>query len=229
MPIGLVDEFVRRGLGRHDRHGREQERQDRRAGRGRDLDGQVVDGRGRELDVAEVLDADLAAELRHLDAVEGEGDVRRVERGAVVEGDAVAKLDAPGVGVDLGPLGRKPRFQRAGAGVELGERLVDVLQDNPADVRAGRHAGLDDVEFLVQDDADRPVFLGQRGSAREKSRRQGKLPGEGLLHVFLRCSADCCCLGFWLGSDDLLATDNPHTNILEHQREECFLPSLKFG
>ena len=29
--------------------------------------------------------------------------------------------------------------------------------------------------------------------------------------------------------DDLLATDNPHTNILEHQKEECFLPFLKFG
>ena len=100
-------------------------------------------------------------------------------------------------------------FSVRSPGVELGERLVDVLQDDPADVGAGRHAGLDDVEFLVQDDADSPVFLGQRGSAREQSRRQGKLPGEGLLHVFLRCSADCCCLGFWLGSDDLIATDNP--------------------
>ena len=145
----LLDELVGRGLGRHDRHGREQEGQDRRAGRGGDLDGQVVDGLDGELNVAEVLDADLAAELRHLDAVEGEGDVRRVERGAVVEGDVVAKLDAPGVVVDLGPFGGEARLQLGLAWDELGQSLVDVLQDDPADVGACRHAGFNDVELFV--------------------------------------------------------------------------------
>ena len=41
---------------------------------------------------------------------EGEGDVGRVECAAVVEGDAVAELDPPGVVVDLRPLGGETRL-----------------------------------------------------------------------------------------------------------------------
>ena len=150
----LLHELVGRSFGGHDRHGGEQERQDRRARRRGDLDGQVVDGLGRELDVAEVLDADFAAELRHLDAVEGKGDVGRVEGGAVVEGDSLAKLDLPGVLVDRRPFGGEPRLQLGLPRNELGQRLVDVLQDDPPDVGACGHAGLNHVKLLVQDDAN---------------------------------------------------------------------------
>ena len=68
------------------------------------------------------------------------------------------------LGVDRFPALGEARLQLAAAGVELGQRLGDVLQDDAADVGARGHAGLDDVELLAEHDAH-ALLLGERARA----------------------------------------------------------------
>ena len=56
--------------------------------------------------------------------------------------------------------------------VVLGQRLVDVLHDDAADVRPGRHAGLDEIDVLAQDDGDSPRIL-RKGGRQRQSRQCG--------------------------------------------------------
>ena len=172
----IANELDRR-LRRHDRDERQKQRQDRLRRLGGDVDGVVVDHVEGELGVSEVARC-LAGELVARRPLERVLDVVRVEGGAVREGHALAQVEPPGAVALILPRFRQARQHALAAlHVVLGQRLVDVLHDDPADVRPGRHAGLDEVDVLAEHDGDIARVLGERRrqwqSRERRSEKQG--------------------------------------------------------
>lgn len=166
----LAHEFERRFLG-YDGDERHQQRQDRLGRIGLEVDRVVVDDLGRYRHAAEVAARFTGVLVAH-DTVEAVLDVLRVEARAIGELDALAQVEAPAsVGVLLPLFGKARHDALVAAHVELGQCLADILHDDAADIRARRHAGLQEIGLLGQDDLD--------GARPGESRRQGGAQHEG--------------------------------------------------
>ena len=128
-PVGLVgDGAGLDGRGRHDRRVEIAQRRRERCVGGRQghHDGQVV-GRRDALDRQQVGPHDRAGGLVE-DPLQRGDDIRRCQRGAVVERDAFAQIHGQlGAVVVVGPVGGQGRYD-VEVGVELSQRVVDQLE-----------------------------------------------------------------------------------------------------
>ena len=144
----------------------------------------LVDHDRRHLHAAEELDADLAVDALIERALDRGLDGLGVERLAVMEGDAFLQLKAPGEVVDPLPRGRQARRDAAVVGIDLGQRLGDVLLDDAADIGAAGLARVDHVGLLGEHDRDRALLRGgdhPRGKRRQgNGERQGGQAGHGV-------------------------------------------------
>lgn len=123
-----------------------------------------------ELGAAEIFAAGLTAELLVLVALDGELDIFGGERLAIVPFDIRAQLELPGVVVNLRPFRRQAGLEAAIDVVEFHQHLVDVFRNDPADVLAGSHTGLDDIDGFGKHNSD--VALGILRLSRAEAQRE---------------------------------------------------------
>jgi hypothetical protein len=86
-----------------------------------------------------------------------------VEGCAILELDAVAQLEAPGLVIDLFPAFGKGWRDRAFLGLDIGQRLRDIHVDDTPNVRAYGAAGFEVGGAFGQDNGD---FAWLRGPGR---------------------------------------------------------------
>ena len=178
-----ADGFARkldRGFRGHDGQQRQKQRQDRLGRFGGEVDGVFIDHGRRDLDPF-IVTGNLAGDLAAAGAFEGMLHVLGVKGAAVRKGDPLTKVETPGFVVHLFPAFGKTGLEPfIAAHIELGQGLADIAQNDPSDIGSRRHAGLDQIRLLAQNDGHIRVLRESRAERRRRPKRARQ--NHGLFH-----------------------------------------------